>query len=147
MTLGSESAMSTAPIDPPKNPSLMLRQDMPASSVFHTPPPVEPTRKVWGWAANPATAVERPPRKGPSRRKRRLLKRRESNAGATAAVRAAGWRAVWAERGAAERRTRAALGNQEFVRIRNRWMHDSGASRRSWEVLGDSSLHGLTRVH
>jgi hypothetical protein len=120
MTLGSESAMSTAPMEPPKKPSLMLRHDVPASSVFHIPPPVEPMRKVWGWAANPATAVERPPRKGPSSRNVRLLKRRVSCAGAIAAVRA-GWRAGWAARGAAKRRARAAFGNQEFVRMGESW--------------------------
>jgi hypothetical protein len=67
-TFGSESATSTAPTEPPKKPSLTLRHDVPASSVFQTPPPVAPMKKVCGSPAIPATAVERPPRKGPSRR-------------------------------------------------------------------------------
>ena len=90
--------MSTAPIEPPKKPSLMFLQDMPASSVFQTPPPVEPTRNMCGWAVKPATAVDRPPRNGPSRRKRRLLKRSVSALCADAVGRAAvGDCWAWAE--------------------------------------------------
>ena len=41
-TLGSDGATATAPIEPPKVPSLMFFQLSPPSVVFHTPPPVEP---------------------------------------------------------------------------------------------------------
>jgi hypothetical protein len=40
--LGSEGATATAPIAPPKKPSETLTQVLPASLVFHTPPPVAP---------------------------------------------------------------------------------------------------------
>src|SRR5512140_3944707 len=40
-TFGSDSATAMAPMELVwKKPSEMLRQEMPASSVFHTPPPV-----------------------------------------------------------------------------------------------------------
>ena len=42
-TFGSDSATATAPTDPvAKWPSLTLSHVMPASVVFHTPPPVAP---------------------------------------------------------------------------------------------------------
>jgi hypothetical protein len=40
--LVSDSATATAPIEPPKKPSEMLRQLEPASVLFQTPPPVAP---------------------------------------------------------------------------------------------------------
>jgi hypothetical protein len=43
MTLGSEGATAIAPTDPVfTKPSVIGRHVIPASSVFHTPPPVAP---------------------------------------------------------------------------------------------------------
>ena len=66
ITLGSLAATRMEPMDPTEiNPSVMLVQFHPPSSVRHTPPPVAPIKKVCGRDGIPATAVERPPRAGP----------------------------------------------------------------------------------
>ncbi len=55
-----------APIEPAsKWPSEMFVHSSPASTVFHTPPPVAPMKNVCGCSVIPATAVLRPPRGGP----------------------------------------------------------------------------------
>ena len=41
-TFGSHSDTATAPIDPPKEPSLILSHERPALVVFQTPPPAAP---------------------------------------------------------------------------------------------------------
>ena len=41
-TFGSHSLTATAPMEPPKKPSVTLDQDSPWSSLFHTPPPAAP---------------------------------------------------------------------------------------------------------
>lgn len=83
--------MSTAPMLPPKKPSLMFFQFWPASSVFQTPPPVVPMRNVCVSSAIPVTAVERPPRKGPiiryDRDVNRVLSCAATGAGVDARVR------------------------------------------------------------
>jgi hypothetical protein len=45
-----------------KSPSETFSQVSPASTVFQTPPPVEPMKNVKGRSAIPVTAVTRPPR-------------------------------------------------------------------------------------
>ena len=78
MTLGSESATLTAPIDPPKKPSEILCQDIPLSVVSQTPPPVVPISQRSRSAGKPVTADDLPPRNGPAIRNWRSLKARES---------------------------------------------------------------------
>ncbi len=46
----------------------MFSHVSPASGVFHTPPPVVPWKKVKGLPGMPATAVDLPPRNGPTNR-------------------------------------------------------------------------------
>src|SRR5687767_1629886 len=69
--LNGETAM--APIVPPKNLSDMGSQVMPPSVVLKTPEPVVPIQYSSGRAAEPATATERPPRKGPISRHLRAV--------------------------------------------------------------------------
>src|SRR5262245_14931552 len=64
-TLASLGATATAPIEPPKNPSLTFFQFLPASVVFQTPPPVPPNQNVSRCPRTPVTAPTRPPRNGP----------------------------------------------------------------------------------
>ncbi len=88
MTLGSDSATLTAPIDPPKNASEIFCHEAPLSVVSHTPPPVVPMSHRSASPGKPVTAEDRPPRNGPTIRNRRSLKAREST--------------VWAPRGSTE---------------------------------------------
>ena len=78
MTLGSESATLTAPIDPPKKPSEIFRHEIPLSVVSQTPPPVVPISQRSRSAGKPVTAEDLPPRNGPTIRNWRSLKARES---------------------------------------------------------------------
>jgi hypothetical protein len=50
------------------------RQVVPPSVLFHTPPPVAPNQYSNGRALVPATAIERPPRTGPTLRQLSALK-------------------------------------------------------------------------
>src|ERR1022692_1501666 len=70
MTLGSESATAMAPPELVLSwPSEMGSQDPPPSVVFHTPPPPPPKEETQGCGGTPVTAIARPPRNGPTRRK------------------------------------------------------------------------------
>src|SRR2546428_8665190 len=69
MTSGPVDAMANGPTEARlKWPSEMFFQYPPASSVFHTPPPVEPKKKVARSRGCPATATTRPARYGPMHR-------------------------------------------------------------------------------
>src|SRR5579871_3670934 len=69
--LGSDSDTAIAPTDPVvKSLSGIGSHERPASVVFQPPPPVQPKENTLGCATTPATAVTRPPRKGPMERHR-----------------------------------------------------------------------------
>ena len=66
---GSLSQTCTAPIDPLFIcPSVTGSQFWPPSVVFQRPPPVVPMKYSNGRASEPATAMDRPPRGGPTLR-------------------------------------------------------------------------------
>src|ERR1700690_1339238 len=68
MTLGSESATATAPIDDSGCLSVSGTQLPPPSVDFQSPPATPPRKYVFGSPGMPVTASERPPRYGPTRR-------------------------------------------------------------------------------
>src|SRR5918995_1433442 len=78
---GFDSDTATAPTDELLIwPSVTGAQVLPASVVFHRPPPTAPKYASRGRPLTPATAIDRPPRSGPMLRQRYAL----SNAGSTA---------------------------------------------------------------
>src|SRR5687768_16135545 len=98
--LYGETAM--APIVPPNALSDIGSQVRPPSVVLKTPLPVVPIQYSRGRAAEPATATERPPRKGPiSRhlRAERAVVSRATDAAARVAGAAAGGSGAGAEVG------------------------------------------------
>ena len=63
---GFDSDTATAPTDELViRPSVTGAQLLPASVVFHSPPPTAPKYASRGRPLTPATAIERPPRSGP----------------------------------------------------------------------------------
>src|SRR6186997_143681 len=70
-TSGFESDTATAPTEELVIcPSVTGAQLLPASVVFHRPPPTAPKYASRGRPFTPATAIDRPPRSGPIARQR-----------------------------------------------------------------------------
>src|SRR5258708_34275162 len=75
MTLGSESATATAPMEDMRSLSVSDVQLPPPSVDFHSPPAAAPRKYVFGSPGIPVTASARPPRYGPMSRHFMSLKR------------------------------------------------------------------------
>src|SRR5215207_7349506 len=73
-TSGFDSETATAPTDELViRPSVTGAQVLPASMVFHRPPPTAPKYASSGRPLTPDTAIDRPPRFGPISRQRYAL--------------------------------------------------------------------------
>src|SRR4051812_24856811 len=66
---GRDSDTATAPTDELVSwPSVVGAHVMPPLIVFHNPPPLAPKYATFGWPFTPDTAIDRPPRSGPTLR-------------------------------------------------------------------------------
>src|SRR3954470_21033046 len=82
---GFDSDTATAPTDELLScPSVTGVQVNPLSVVFQSPPPTAPKYASFGRPLTPLTAMERPPRSGPTLRHRYDAKNASGDAGSTA---------------------------------------------------------------
>src|SRR5262245_31822415 len=82
---GLDSATATAPTEELFScPSVTAAHVTPLSVVFQRPPPTAPKYASFGRPFTPLTAIDRPPRSGPTLRQRYDEKNADSEAGSTA---------------------------------------------------------------
>src|SRR6185437_4963287 len=81
-TSGFEADTATAPTEALVIwPSVTGCHDSPAFVVFHNPPPTAPKYASFGWPTTPLTAIDRPPRSGPTLRHLYVFQMAESTGG------------------------------------------------------------------